>query len=45
MKVFVVTNVEAGWDCIVGVFESEESAQDLCDECPDTYIIHETTLQ
>ena len=43
MKVYVVTNPERGWDCVVGVYTSEEVARK---EYPneDTYIIHAKTL-
>ena len=43
MKVFVVTGVELGWDCVVGVFTDEEVARkEYPDE--DSYVIHEETL-
>ena len=43
MKVFVVTGVELGWDCVVGVFTDEEVARkEYPDE--DYYVIHEETL-
>ena len=43
MKVYVVTGVELGWDCVVGVFTNEEIARK---EYPDGdyYVIHEETL-
>jgi hypothetical protein len=28
--VYVVTNVEMGWDCVCGVYQSEESAYRHC---------------
>lgn len=43
MKVYVVTGVELGWDCVVGVFTDEEVARkEYPDE--DYYVIHEETL-
>lgn len=43
MKVYVVTGVELGWDCVVGVFTDEEVARkEYPDE--DSYVIHEETL-
>lgn len=43
MKVYVVTGVELGWDCVVGVYTDEEVARkEYPDE--DSYIIHEETL-
>lgn len=43
MKVYVVTGVELGWDCVVGVFVDEEVARkEYPDE--DSYVIHEETL-
>lgn len=43
MKVYVVTGVELGWDCVVGVYTDEEVARkEYPDE--DSYVIHEVTL-
>ena len=43
MKVYVVTNPELGWGCVVGVYTSEEVARkEYPDE--DSYIIHTETL-
>ena len=43
MKVYVVTGVELGWDCVVGVFTDEEVARkEYPDE--DSYVIHEEIL-
>lgn len=43
MKVYVVTGVELGWDCVVGVYTDEEVARkEYPDE--DSYVIHEETL-
>ena len=43
MKVFVVTGVELGWDCVVGVYIDEEVARkEYPDE--DSYVIHEEIL-
>lgn len=43
MKVYVVTGVELGWDCVVGVYTDAEVARK---EHPneDLYVIHEETL-
>lgn len=43
MKVYVVTGIELGWDCVVGVYIDEEVARkEYPDE--DYYVIHEETL-
>lgn len=43
MKVYVVTGIELGWDCVVGVFTDEDVARkEYPDE--DSYVIHEETL-
>lgn len=43
MKVYVVTGVELGWDCVVGVYIDEEVARkEYPDE--DSYVIHEEIL-
>ena len=43
MIVYVVTNPELGWDCVVGVYTSEEVARkEYPDE--DSYIIHRKNL-
>ena len=43
MKVYVVTGIELGWDCVVGVYIDEEVARkEYPDE--DSYVIHEETL-
>ena len=43
MRVYVVTGVELGWDCVVGVYTDEEVARkEYPDE--DYYVIHEETL-
>ena len=43
MKVYVVTGVELGWDCCVGVYTDAEVARK---EYPneDLYVIHERIL-
>ena len=38
-KVIVVTNPELGWDCVVGVYTSEEDARNEYDE-DDGYFFH-----
>ena len=52
--VYVVTNVEDGWDCVRGVYTTEELAKDYLRQCgvseeeiendESTYIIHKETL-
>lgn len=32
MKVFVVTNIEFGWDCVVGVFNPENVTREELEE-------------
>jgi len=56
MTVFVLTNTELGWDCVIGVFQTEQGVldyfnQDLGYEYKtieetgeDGYVVHETTL-
>jgi len=39
--VYVVTNPELGWDCVVGVYYNKEDA-DLAD---NNYIIHTVKIQ
>jgi hypothetical protein len=49
MKVFVITNVEMGWDCVTGVYKAKSKAALIkhlgegYDE--DTDIIHEETIK
>jgi hypothetical protein len=48
MKIFVVTNVELGWDCVIGVYKAKSKKEiikflgDEYDE--DVDIIHEETI-
>ena len=46
--VYVVTRPELGWDCVCGVYFSEESAKMECEnedgEEDDSYVIHEQTI-
>lgn len=45
-EVFVVTNVELGWDCIVGTFDADEfTREDLQERFPQTrgYVVHYDT--
>jgi len=54
MKVFVVTNPELGWDCVVNVYtaESEEQVEEHLselygipvDKVQEEYVIHEEVL-
>lgn len=48
MKVYVVTGLEFGWDCVVGVFliSSDKQLEDLKHDYPESsYIIHEQTVE
>ena len=43
MRVWVVTNVELGWDCIIGVFDANEfSKEELEERFPRkrAYVVH-----
>lgn len=42
-EIYVVTNVELGWDCVVGVYEDKEEAQKKVDS-GEQYILHEEYL-
>lgn len=39
--VWILTNPENGWDCIVSVHSSEKSAEEAAKEYSDELIIHE----
>ncbi|AMR57427.1 hypothetical protein vB_PsyM_KIL4_0017 [Pseudomonas phage vB_PsyM_KIL4] len=47
-QVYVVTSVELGWDCIVGIFDADEfSREDLQERFPSKqgYVVHwDTTI-
>jgi hypothetical protein len=50
-NVYVVTNTEHGWDCVEGVFSTEEGAKGwISDWCRDVgdpediFVIHEKVL-
>lgn len=50
MEVYVVTNTELGWDCVVGVFDvntvSEEEILDRFPENPNgTYVINQYKVE
>lgn len=52
MTVYVITDVEAGWDCVYGVFYKREDAIDYCkdengeyDKDESALIIHEKQIQ
>lgn len=54
MKVYVVTNVESGWDCVRGVYTNKESVEKyvrnvmedkLADLDGAMDVIHEKTLK
>lgn len=52
MRVYVVTGAELGWDCVMAVFDNQESAEDYCRSLDDKwdedgwqYVLHEQTLQ
>lgn len=36
---YVVTNPEMGWDCVLGVFTDENRATNFCGDCLE-YCIH-----
>lgn len=41
-EVFVVTNPELGWDCVVGVFNSDDVSQKILEKTfPDCIIRHQ----
>lgn len=43
--VYVVTGLELGWDCVVGVFQGVE-LEDLQKAFPEgEYVIHEQTIE
>jgi hypothetical protein len=43
--VYVVTSLELGWDCVVGVFE-DVNHEELSERFPSPpYVIHDTTVQ
>lgn len=35
MNIYVVTNTENGWDCVVGVYDSEDLAEQACMPYPE----------
>lgn len=45
--VYVVTNPELGWDCVIGVYDAKYvTLLSLQEEFPeDEYVIHEQTLE
>lgn len=54
--VYVITNVESGWDCVRGVFYQKQDAINFCaeldnvkpgdwDESDSMYIINETWIK
>jgi hypothetical protein len=47
MKVFVVTGLELGWDCVVGVFDAGKvSKKDLQSQYPrGEYVISTVTVE
>lgn len=47
MRVFVVTGLELGWDCVVGVYEADSvSAEDLESQYPKgEYIISSVNVE
>ncbi|RTL04512.1 hypothetical protein EKK58_10340 [Candidatus Dependentiae bacterium] len=51
MNVYVVTNIEHGWDCVEKVFSTDQKALDwiteYCKDCnypEDIFMIHEKVL-
>lgn len=47
MRVFVVTGLELGWDCVVGVYDADSvSKEDLKSQYPKgEYVISETSVE
>lgn len=47
MRVFVVTGLELGWDCVVGVYDADNvSKKDLQSQYPKgEYVISETAVE
>lgn len=56
MEVYIITDTEAGWDCVSGVYKTKQAAIRMCAELdevsPDEwnedesrYIIHERILK
>lgn len=56
MKIYIITDTEAGWDCVRGVYNTKQAAIKMCaemeevnpdewDEGESRYIIHEKRLQ
>jgi hypothetical protein len=45
--VYVVTGLELGWDCVVGVFDSNELTREELEECfpSEDYHIHLKMLE
>lgn len=45
--VYVVTNPELGWDCVVGVFEEEEVSKEELEEVfsAEQYVIHQRSVE
>ena len=46
-KVYVVTGLELGWDCVVAVYDAQQvSKEQILEAWPkDQYVIHEQTLE
>lgn len=48
-EVFIVTNPELGWDCVCGVFATQESLdnffEDFSEDFKEMCVIHEETIQ
>lgn len=46
-KVWVVTGLELGWDCVVAVFDTDSmSIDEVLREFPeDSYVVHERTVE
>lgn len=51
MEVFVITDTESGWDCLIGVYSTKNEAENVCLELDENwnydsrYIIHKAILK
>lgn len=48
MEIFVVTDSEAGWDCVQEVFDTYQKAKEFKENCGDrstVMVIHQRKLQ
>jgi hypothetical protein len=46
MQVFIVTGLDLGWDCIVGVYPGDTNYEELEKQFPeDSYVIFERFIE